>query len=706
MSPRIRDALLAGLAAIVCGLLFWKARALVYDPTFLPGWDGAGYILRGLKVHDALSTGNWDDLFKQLSRPDIRPPAFPLTLGIFMLGAGTDVSVGTLWAQLAFFGSLILLPVLGQQAGGARGRLCGIAAAVLTAAGLDHLAMVMVPMSESTTLLTTLGITALLALWAPKAGWKAQLGVGLALLFSALVRYNLPVMLVVPLVVWHIWESLRHHQRRLLDPTLLLWILPTVLSFGLWQYTQPTLTDQIQKFLVNRSSGLEVWSDENLLFFPYALGRSFLNPAAAMGLLLLFIAGLPALIAARPLGNEGQQLQSSPILRLLQWQSLAAIAALTLHDYKIDRNLYGSLPTLYLCALLPLTGLRPQRWPSLPGIGMALALLGIVGYQATESIPQLPEKYHLEGDLSVHKALDFIVNQAKGRPKLWITGSNDAISAPLVEIWLHKAGVEATLNTRSEPQTPRTRTGISTEWNDKYRDVVEKEMLIEKHLNRTTYITIETLPGSRRFNGGQRWTNYQNNYAKAMAEQTIAPLLSSLNLPESGMKLAAYAATKAGNNKKTMAEPTQAPLYQENFDTGGEGWQLLPAKEIPPEGIYRAEGMARFTIVLPAEHLQFCSPPQAVAQTQLIAVWDLSTTDIKGRAPVLQIRGVDAQGNLIKDAEGKANIQRIGPVALTGPQHLIGAASLMEGATHIKTCVILEGFSGEVSLDKFAVYPQ
>jgi hypothetical protein len=684
---------IVGLSLVVsvglCVLCFLRAHQLIYSPDFLPGWDASGYVLRGLNIHDALASFDIEKLISLIGKPDIRPPAFSLMLGTFMLFAGTKLTVGTLWAQAAFFVSLGLLIGMGARLGGLKGAWAGGMAAVLTAAGLDHLAMIMVPMSESTTLLTMLGVT-LGILFLLDRGIKGQVGVGFLLLWAGLIRYNLPVMIGVPLLLWHLWEALCFKSRPLLSGAPIAWLMPGALYFGVWWLLKPELPDQIEKFLVNRSSGLEFWSAENLLFFPTALTDAFLGPEGWV-IFALFTVNLISLL--RPVSFSA----SSPGIRLVQLQVLAGIAALTLHDYKLARNLYGTLPSLYLMAFLPLTALSGWMLYGLFGLSLAGAVgLGVISY--TERIPSLLDRYHFEPDPSASASLRFIKEQSTGMNRIWITGTNDTLSPPLIELYLRSEGVDAKLLTKALPQVPRTRTGIDPSWNDQYQQIVAEEFLGSKHLNDTCFITIETLPGSRRFRGGQKWTNYQNNYARAFAQQTVLPEIGKLTLPEGGLQLVAYAA------KKTTAAISTVPFYEDDFSTGGKDWVLVPEKELPPEGIYRGEGTIRFTIPLAINRLQYCSPI-IPAPASFSTQFELVLGNIQGRAVVLQLREVDAAGALLKDEEGKALIHRVGPVPKDGAHTLKDTISLADGKPgQVKACVILEGFAGEVTVDRVLLY--
>jgi hypothetical protein len=124
----------------------------------------------------------------------------------------------------------------------------------------------------------------------------------------------------------------------------------------------------------------------------------------------LFFVGLLPLLWGRDLEKGPIGLGTTPGLRLIQWQVLAGISALTLHDYKLDRNLYGTLPLLYLAALLPVgaskMGMRPL-------IVIGSLILAFSGYQGAVGLPTLRDRYSFEGDPDVHQALDFILQHAK-----------------------------------------------------------------------------------------------------------------------------------------------------------------------------------------------------------------------------------------------------------------------------------------------------
>lgn len=253
--------------AAICLLLYFTARATVFDPTLLPGHDGAGYIQRGMHIRDALAERDFAALFGHIFRPDIRPPVFPFVLGLWQLARGDDLAVAIEWSAVAFFLSLVALVALGTALDRRRGWIAGLGAAVLTAMGLDHLAMTLFPMSETTTLLATILVTLGVVRLVPRPGWVPALGIGGFLLLGALVRYNLPLPLLAALLVDHVWTH-RRSPRDIASPHVLLWVAPIAGVFALWQIAQPNLLDNVEKFLVNRSSGLEFWSAENLLFVP------------------------------------------------------------------------------------------------------------------------------------------------------------------------------------------------------------------------------------------------------------------------------------------------------------------------------------------------------------------------------------------------------------------------------------------------------
>ena len=86
MDRRVARIGVAVCLALAFGLVA-RAWVVLHDPTWLPGWDGSGYVRRALQYHDLLVSGDLRGLFDLLVRPDIRPPLFGLLLGSLALFA-------------------------------------------------------------------------------------------------------------------------------------------------------------------------------------------------------------------------------------------------------------------------------------------------------------------------------------------------------------------------------------------------------------------------------------------------------------------------------------------------------------------------------------------------------------------------------------------------------------------------------------------
>ncbi len=711
---------------LVAALVYLHGRATLFDPALLPGHDGAGYIQRGLYIRDALAAHDGGALWERLVRPDIRPPGFPLVLGSYQLWRGDDFATAIEWSAVAYFAGLASLFALGVAVDRRRGWIAGAAAIVLTAGGLDHVAMTFFPMSETTTFLATVLATIGVAILAPRPGVLSAAGVGVLLLAAALVRYNLPFPLIAALIADRMWTC-RRAPGSFFRFAPVLWVAPLVTVFGIWQLLRPNLSDVIRKFLVNRSSGLEFWSSENLLFVPRTIVEDYLSqPWVAGPVILAFLAGvLPSLLDAHrtvSMGPCSWTFSPSRSLRIVQLEVLATTAALTLHDYKVERNLYAILPLLYVCAVAPWTGLSLPRMRWLPGALLAAALGATTLVQTARGLPTLADRYHFKADPTVAQALDFIAKNAGVTPRLWLTGSNDAVSPPLIELWLRKAGKgQVDLNSAADPQTPRTRTGIDPAWNEGYTTVVHDRMLIEKELRRCTWITLETLAGSHRFNGGQRWTNYQNNYARAFREQDTVPEVDRVVLEAGGMSLRAYVPGGAALAADTtpIAAPVplaaaQAPTapelpvggaegYVEDFAGGTGNWRVVGPASVA-DRMQAQDG--RLVVVLneAARHLQVCSPPIQTSG-QLHIVIDVEIANVGGRPVAVQIRGLTETGAINRVGE-KGDLHRVGPMRKNGLATIAQDVTLAEGSVASRACLVLDDATGEFRLDRFAMTPR
>lgn len=691
MSPRA-ERLLAAAAILVCLVAFGWARVTVYDPGLLPGWDGSNYVLRGVRVHDAIVDRDLAELGNLLVRPDIRPPGFALLLGLFMLPLGPTVATTVLWNQLAFLASLALLPVLGHRVAGAAGRQAGWAAMALTGVGLEHLSLILVPMSESTSLLTMVLGTLVLVTCAPRPGVRAALAVGFAILGAGLIRYNLPLLLLAPLAAWWLTEQARDLRRTWWRP--LVWLAPLVATFGAWQLAQPRLSGRIETFMVNRSSGLDFWSVENLLFVPLASARGFVGWPATV--LLLAAGGVAAValvlhLAPRVAPGLAERWSTTPAWRILAWQAAAAVGALTAHDYKIDRNLSNSAPLWALAALAaPVPG-----W-------VRGAALGAAGWQLVAGLHTLPERYRFTADPQVEEALDFLVDVASKSPRLWVTGTNDILSPPLIELWLRGHDVDVVLDTRAEALGEVTRLGKDAAWSDAYQQAVDTEYLAPKLVDRTTYVTIETIPGTRRYRAGQRWTNFQNNYARAFVRQDVVPLVAELRLEDAGILLRAW---RAGG--PALPKPEETPLPEATSAPGGapapvvaewtDGtWNAdFSTFTLTGAGTATAEGL--LTIPVPVSRMAWCGPLVPAVPSARVTVALANRAD--GRT-LFQLRALDADGKPMKLDGGGALIHRVGPFAPGATKEAALSITAAPGEVTWKPCLVLDGLTGEIVVEK------
>ncbi len=683
--------------------MFERAQALLQDPAYLPGWDGSGYVRRGIAYFDAWSSGSWRNIWDLVVRPDIRPPVFGLVLGAFMTLRGDTPAAGIEWAQIAWFIGLFLTVCLGARLRVRGGLVAGALAALITAGTYDHLALVFAPMSESTSLLTVIGATLGTLLLLPH-GVAGALGIGLLMLLASMVRYNLGPMILFPLLAWHGWEH-RDDRKKLLDPKVLLWGLPAVLVFSVWQLAEPRLAEKVETFLVNRSSGLSFWSADFLLFVPRAAVSDFYGWIGYWIMAFAAIGLLPMLRRSPWLG-----LASSPELRLVQVQTLAGFVALTLHDYKLARNLYTLVPLLVMCAvtpvlpaLLPAPGQsrRRQALGALAGIGALVLVEGWWIERYRNGVTTLSEKYHMKGDPGVPQALDFLARSGGDRRRLWITGVNDALSTPLIEIWLRASNVKVQLKAESPPMMPRTRTGIDAAWTDAYSSYVAEEMMVPKIRDNTTFVTIETLPGTRRYRGGQRWTNYQNNYALAFSIQKEVALVEELVLAESGLRLRSWRSPDADSKDDAEVEvaftPVAPPLWSDNF---GGAWRVVPAAG--PITLTRVPGKLSLELGARVDSLQLCGPDVPVP-SRFWAVFTLTPQELRGRPPILQLRGV-VNGGAPNKIEGKPDIHRLGPVRGVETVTLTRRVELAPGSIEVRPCLVLNQSEGRMTLHELAFY--
>lgn len=476
--------------------LGWAALALLVarhryvGPGELPGEDAATYSMRGIRYAEHIASADLAGALSFAATPALHPPLHPVLMGAWMSVWGTTMDAARAYgAAVLVTCAVLVLPWLGRRLDPERGALVGTLAGAACLFSMVHMSLAFTAMTESTALLTTL-----LAL-----GWlagrdgrpaTALLG-GLGILLASLVRYNLLPMLLLPLLAWRAVEWLRGTRTRPLE--LLAWAGPTALLFGAWLALVPGQLDAIRVFMVNvrdrEHSALEslLWVPSTL--FDHALGW-ILGPLV----LLAFLAGLAPAILGRGLGRDlgplRLRLETGPGLRLLQLFVLATWAALTLHPYKLVRNVHVLVPVLLLAAALPLV--RSQlAAPARAVRGLALALLGLfAAHQASVgSARTMPNRQYDELPLT-QRIVDTIDHAAKDSEHLVIMGVKRPLSVSLPELVARDRHRSYTVESGWAPGTlqPGMPTwGLLAEGQD--GDI--SEYLDSQLAQRTTFVIIE-----------------------------------------------------------------------------------------------------------------------------------------------------------------------------------------------------------------------
>ncbi|MFN7146601.1 MAG: ArnT family glycosyltransferase, partial [Myxococcota bacterium] len=442
-----------------------RTRGILWSPDGLPAWDAAGYLLEGLKSARPLAEGDIKTLLTVLLKPDLHPPLHSFLLGCWLAIFGNEIPVVRTFPTVLFLAALGVLVWIGHQLG-PRGRVVALGAAVLFTLSIEGVRYITTPMTENTALLFELVALGLAMRNLDRTDNRSRLVVGVAITLASLTRYNLAPMLLVPLYAHHVWRNLRT-PRKLLDPGALLWAAPTFGFLAVWQLLRPDLARNISIFFVNRSSGLEFWSVENLFWVPLTLTRTYLNtPWLAVPLGALFLVSLLPSVLGRDVhvgvGPVKVTLAHAERLRLLQTFVVVSFGALTWHDYKIDRSLHAVAPFVYLSALWTLahvTVTKPAAAAAAVFAPVAL-LVGVAAplyvHQFKDAIPNLAKTSDFRPEPPVVEALAYIEKHARKREMVWVTGWVFRLSPPLIEYWLKSRGVEAKIKLDSPLMREKT----------------------------------------------------------------------------------------------------------------------------------------------------------------------------------------------------------------------------------------------------------
>ena len=728
------------LVAAVCIPLalgtVWRAHQLAYDPAGLPTWDSAGYLLEGVKIREYLVWGDVVGLIGQLLRPDLHPPLHALVLGGWLSVFGNSLAAARAYPVFAYLLGGAGLVALGRRVCGEW--TAGLLAALAFSVGLTSLDLLCTPMTESTALWTELLALGCAIHLDGRRDVRSRLWVGLAVFAAGMVRYNLWPMLLAPLYVHHAWTHRRgvvdaQQRRALFDPSVLLWALPTVVGLAVWQAIRPDLAANIQKFMENRSSGIPFWSVENLAWVPIQTTTEFVGTWwVTVPVYTLFTFGVlrSTLTRQRSPADQG--------LDLLRLFVLASAAALTLHDFKVVRNLHTVLPLLYLCAFHELSRLKFKRLlKQIPLTVVALPLcVGWTAWQHTTTLQALPARSDFKADPIVRQTLEFIEARARESKRVWVTGWVFRISPNVIDWWLRTHEVPAKLKLDQPLFGEQTRVGVDSSWNEKYPEWVATTLLTPELLPQTTYITLQTAPGTRY---ADDWKAFGNNYARVFAEQAAAagpaPEIDRLSFIDQGLTVRAYragghpsAATLASREHPPDAAdnadvrlPSGTPWQRDTLHGLASAWHIYPPKALEKVDVTRAASAITVHMSEAVPDLQLCSDvqprpqdPAALGAPTFRGVVNLSTAGLTGKA-WLHFRGMDKDQKLVQRAAVTAapgsaptgptpDITQAGPLEPDGPQVFERDITLDPASTQFRTCVVLGAASGTVTLNDVAFY--
>jgi hypothetical protein len=711
MSPAVQRAV-HGLAALVGVVLVLRAVAWAYGQAFqadgLPLWDSAGYLLEAEKLRARVAALDGRGVVSSLSHPDLHPPLHSALLGAWMLVAGNDLASARLYPLVGFVAALACLPVLGHLAFGRGGALAGVGAALVMAHAKGNLELIATPMTEATAVAATFGALALATHLRDRSDGGARLSVGCAILAATLVRWNLGPMLVAPLLLDH---AVRHRRdrTRLLDARIVGWVLPTAVTLAAWQLLRPELYENIRKFLENRSSGLPTWSWENLGFVVISAQHDYLGSWVLVALLF----GLAVAGAGAP--------DRAGIVRAY---AAISVGLLTWHDFKIGRNLASVLPVIVLLGM-GATGHLASRLPA--GVRAASALLGVLAlglgwgeWQRRGLLADLPRKVDFQPDPAVRKALDFVTAHARDGgqafARTWVTGWVFRISPPLLEWWFRVEELPGKLLLDQQHFGTQSRTGADSAWNEQYADQVRDVMLAEAARKETTYITIETTPGSRYWDA---WKAFGNNYARAMGEQDLVPEIDRLELFDDGLTLRAYRLGGTPSASTTAAMDTGPrpeddlgvvlpegvePLFRDTLSGGARRWKVYPEEAKRSVEIDRGGGALTLRVISPEPRLMACDTIQDAPAVPFRAVVNLSATGLRGKA-FLHVRGMGRDDALQQIPGAGWDITQGGPL-VEGGQVLDRPVTLGPTSPRARVCLALDNVTGTVSLLDAAFVPR
>ena len=653
LPPRRIAAVLFAAALVTVARGWW----LTWDPEALPSWDPAMYMVEAMQLRAAVLAGDLWLAARLAARPDLHPPLHSALLGLWMIPFGTGLLAARAYAAFMMVVSLVLTVALGRTVAreAEEGLLVGAGAALLTAVGFEQLAMVGCPMTEATA--TPVALAVLLLAFRLGDSARDRLLLGGAVLVSGLVRYNLPPMLAVPILAAEAWN--RRTRRLWLVP------LPTVAFFVLWQLCYPELGRFIWTFVENRTSDVPFWSLENLAWVPLQITRIYLQ-SWLITLPLFALFGL-------------SMLRGGPI-RLVHAWVVVGFGALTVHGYKLTRNLAGLLPGFYAAAL---AALPPIAGPMAPRILGALVLLA-AGWQHGTALGRLEERSDFRRDETVSAVLAFVERQAT-LPETWVLGTVFRIPPGLVEWWLRSRVPATHPNLETRLFGDKVRGIASDAWSEAYRTHVDTVLLAADRRERTTWITLEIDRASRFWDQPKA---FGNNYARALRESGQATEVDRLEVTADRLTVRAWrvGGVPMADATKAVAGPAPWKLYGEHREVAtpspdGRGWTLA---ESSPK-------------------LQACGAEIPWTGAGIAEV-ELTWTDVVGKA-WMHLRPMDAGDRLLTGPDGASAILFAGPFTGSGAGPRRVRLTYPEGTAKVRPCLMFDGVTGTVQVAEVRIVP-
>ena len=367
--PSRRGLLAAGLVAALAALVLGLA-VLPHAP--LPDWDEATYAFSGKYLRDALAHGHPRKFFDytkyEMEKPFLH--SWMLVPAYALFPATPNTARGLSLACYAACATLLFRLV--RRVAPRRGRAAPAVAVAFFLASPIVMQYALLAMLELPGTFFTLA-TLLVFLRAREKGTLAlHAWVGVLLAATFLLKYNYGVVLVLAFAAELAVEARRKEVG--LRPVLAL-AAPFAASVVLW-FSDP-YPEKLRAFLaftVNRANVDTLLSWPSLAAYPLALVREY-----------HFLGALAALTAAGLVGMAVRsRTERGPRTLLLAFG--INLALVTLHPYKLDRNLIPVAPVLFAAAGIAIDAAARRAGRAggraIVGVLLVLATLAFVGQTA------------------------------------------------------------------------------------------------------------------------------------------------------------------------------------------------------------------------------------------------------------------------------------------------------------------------------------